>query len=167
MLELSRNYLQEKGAFSTKQSPIISQVAAAIPFATVPDRMKLSIATSEIITFASQFRRNIMHWDNTSVPINSITMILTASGKNKDSSVRAVRKCFKSSYNALDEKRNALAVIEAKKLAEEQGSGDYKMFLDQVKPAPIFISPTTEAGLVSHINELGRYPVGGGLLYSG
>lgn len=167
MLELSKKYLEDKGAFTLEQSSIIGQVASTIPFATVPEKMRLTIAASEIITFASQFRRNILHWDNTSVPINSISMILTASGKNKDSSVRAVRKCFKSSYDIMDAHRDQLAIQEAKLQASEQGSEDFKPFYDILKPAPIFISPTTEAGLVNHINELSRYPIGAGLLYSG
>ena len=57
---------------------------------------------------------------------------------------------------------------EAKRLAKEAGESAWQPFYDSVtKPAPIFISPTTEAGLVNHVNELGRYPIGAGLLYSG
>lgn len=167
MIAITKKYLQEQGAFTLAQSPIIEQIAKTIPFSTVPEKMKLTIAASEAITFAAQFRRNILHWDRTSVPINGISMVLTASGKNKDSSVRAARKCFKSSYALMDEMRDSLAVAEAKKLAAEAGETEHAQFLSQTKPAPIFISPTTEAGLVSHINELGRYPIGSGLLYSG
>lgn len=167
MLDISKKYLTDAGAFSSEQSEAITSIANVIPFSTVPDKMKLTIAVSEIITYASQFRRNIMHWDNTSVPINAISMIITASGKNKDSSVRAVRKCFTPSYSHLDDFRDKLAIEEAKKQASEQGAEDYKPFYAQLKPAPIFISPTTEAGLVNHVNELARYPVGAGLLYSG
>lgn len=167
MIKKTKAYLEAKGAFSSEQSAIIEKIANTIPFTTVPDKMKLTIATSELITYAAQFRRNILHWDRTLVPINGISMVLTASGKNKDSSVRAVRKCFKPSYQMMDELRESLSIAEAKRLANEAGETDHKAFLNDVKPAPIFISPTTEGGLITHINELGRYPIGSGLLYSG
>ena len=44
MLELSKKYLEDKGAFTLEQSSIIGQVASTIPFATVPEKMRLTIA---------------------------------------------------------------------------------------------------------------------------
>lgn len=168
MLDIARAYLEAKGAFNSEPPLIIAKTADTIAFKTVPDKMKMTIAASELVTFASQFRRNIQHWDGASVPINAISVILTGSGKNKDSSVRAVRKIFKESYSTLDAARSELAKEEAKRLAKEAGESAWQPFYDSVtKPAPIFISPTTEAGLVNHVNELGRYPIGAGLLYSG
>lgn len=168
MLDVARSYLEEKGAFTEEPPFIIQKTASTIAFSTVPDKMKMTIAASELVTFASQFRRNIMHWDGASVPVNSISIILTGSGKNKDSSVRAVRKAFKDSYSLINETRDNLAKEEAKRLAKEAGETAWQPFYESVtKPAPIFISPTTEAGLVDHVNDLGRYPLGAGLLYSG
>lgn len=168
MLDVARSYLEEKGAFTEEPPFIIQKTASTIAFSTVPDKMKMTIAASELVTFASQFRRNITHWDGASVPVNSISIILTGSGKNKDSSVRAVRKAFKDSYSIINETRDNLAKEEAKRLAKEAGETAWQPFYESVtKPAPIFISPTTEAGLVDHVNDLGRYPLGAGLLYSG
>ena len=82
--------------------------------------------------------------------------------------LRAVRKVFKDSYSMIDAARTKLAEEEAKRLAKEAGETAWQPFFDkETKPAPLFISPTTEAGLVSHVNDLGRYPIGAGLLYSG
>ena len=68
----------------------------------------------------------------------------------------------------IDSARTKLAEEEAKRLAKEAGESAWQSFFDkETKPAPLFISPTTEAGLVSHVNDLGRYPIGAGLLYSG
>lgn len=168
MLDVAKNYLESRGAFNNEPPLIISKTSDTIIFKTVPDKMKMTIAASELVTFASQFRRNIQHWDGASVPINAISVILTGSGKNKDSSVRAVRKIFKDSYSMIDSARTKLAEEEAKRLAKEAGESAWQPFFDkETKPAPLFISPTTEAGLVSHVNDLGRYPIGAGLLYSG
>lgn len=165
MLELTKKYLDERGAFSKSQSPIISKIADTIPFATVPDRMKLTIAVSELMTFASQFRRNIQHWDGTPVPINSISFVVTGSGDHKDSSVRAARKCFALGYNDIRERIATLAKVEAARKAKEAGESDTKLFYKE--PAPIFMSPTTGPGLIQHINDIAEHPVGAGLLYAG
>ena len=165
MLELTKKYLDERGAFSKSQSPIISKIADTIPFATVPDRMKLTIAVSELMTFASQFRRNIQHWDGTPVPINSISFVVTGSGDHKDSSVRAARKCFALGYNDIRERIATLAKVEAARKAKEAGESDAKPFYKE--PAPIFMSPTTGPGLIQHINDIAEHPIGAGLLYAG
>jgi len=165
LLELTKQYLEDKGAFSKEQSPIISKIADTIPFATVPERMKLTIAVSELMTFASQFRRNINHWDGTPVPINSISFVVTGSGDHKDSSVRAARKCFSLGYNDIKERITTLAKAEARKKMQEAGETDPKPFYKE--PAPIFMSPTTGPGLIQHINDIAEHPIGAGLLYAG
>ena len=165
MLELTKAYLEERGAFTSDQSPIISKIASTIPFSTVPERMKLTIAVSELMTFASQFRRNINHWDGTPVPINSISFVVTGSGDHKDSSVRAARKCFSHAYKDINERIETLAKVEARKRMEEAGEKDPNLFYK--KPAPIFMSPTTGPGLIQHINDIAEYPIGAGLLYAG
>lgn len=165
MLDLTRSHLSALGAFSPEQSPFISQIAKTIPFSTVPDRMKLTIAVSEIMTFASQFRRNISHWDGTPVPVNAISFVVTASGQHKDSSVRAARKCFALGYRTISDRREQLAKREAIRLAQESGETDYAPFYRP--PAPIFMSPTTGPGLIQHINDIALYPLGSGLLYAG
>lgn len=165
MLELTRKYLEDHGAFTGEQSPIIAKIAETIPYKTVPERMKLTIAVSELMTWASQFRRNIHHWDGTSVPVNAISFVVTASGEHKDSSVRAARKCFNPGYKLIQEAIDKQAEQEAKKEANESGEPDWKAFYKP--PAPIFMSPTTGPGLIQHINDIGKYPLGSGLLYAG
>lgn len=127
--------------------------------------MKLTIAVSELMTFASQFRRNINHWDGTPVPINSISFVVTGSGDHKDSSVRAARKCFLLGYNDIKERITTLAKAEARKKMQEAGETDPKPFYKE--PAPIFMSPTTGPGLIQHINDIAEHPIGAGLLYAG
>lgn len=169
--EATKAYLEEHNAFDGKIPPIIDLFANAIPFATVPYRMKATIAISEIITFASQFRRNIVLNDGTSIPVNTIAFVLTGSGQNKDSSVRYARKALQSGYDMIDKERKHRAVAKAKQLAREAGEEMWdnweiaKKYYD--KPEPIFLAPTTVQGLVRHTNEIGVNGLGAGLIYSG
>jgi len=80
MLELTKAKLDQYQALAPKLNAITASVVEAIPYPTVNYRMKATIAISHIMQFASQFRRNIVLWDDTSVPINSIGVILCDSG---------------------------------------------------------------------------------------
>ena len=55
MLDIARAYLEAKGAFNSEPPLIIAKTADTIAFKTVPDKMKMTIAASELVTFASQF----------------------------------------------------------------------------------------------------------------
>lgn len=171
MLELARKYLEELNAFDTTMAPILRKITNAIPYETVPERMKATIAVSEVMTFASQFRRNVLHWDGTEVPVNSIGCVITASGENKDSSVRAARKCLSTGYEMIERKRKTLAIEAAKQAATdamEETPGEPETYLKYyTSPAPVFMSPTTGPGLVQHINDIGTLPIGSGTLYTG
>lgn len=171
MLKHTRVALDKHQVFDRDLSPILNAITSAIPFHTVPKRMKLTIAVSEVVTFASQFRRNIVLDDGTSVPINSIAIILTGSGENKDSSVRAARKCFKPGYDMIESQRKAHAHQAAKDKAQQNGEESfedwevYKQYYQ--KPPPIFMAPTTGPGFIQHINDIAAAPLGSGLLYAG
>lgn len=171
MLKHTRVALDKHKVFDRELSPILTAITNAIPFHTVPQRMKLTIAVSEIITFASQFRRNIILDDGTSVPINSIAIILTGSGENKDSSVRAARKCFNPGYEMIESERKKHAHQAAKDLAQQSGEEfpeDWEVYKQYYKkPPPIFMAPTTGPGFIQHINDIASSPLGSGLLYAG
>ena len=163
--------LEEYGAFDKEQAPILEKIIEAIPFQTVPYRMKAVIAISEIMNFASQFRRNIYHWDDIEVTINTIGFVLTGSGNGKDSSKNAAHKCFTPGFDILTMKRAELAVSAAKQAAQDAGEelfdnfDIYKAFL---KPEPpLDIAPSTGPGYLEHINDIGEHPVGTGFLYTG
>ena len=80
MLDVTRAELEKHDALTPKLNTHIQRVVNAIPYATVDPRMKAVIALAQVTTFASQFRRNIMLWDDTSVPINAISFVITGSG---------------------------------------------------------------------------------------
>ena len=66
---------------------LITTIANSMHNTSIPYRMKLAIAYSELILFFSQFRINIAHWNGSSIPINAITFCIAKSGASKDSSV--------------------------------------------------------------------------------
>lgn len=171
MLEVLRAELTKYGAFNEELPDIVHRVAEAIPFPTVPDRMKYTIAVSEIILFASQFRRNIQTWDGSSVPINAVGFVITGSGQNKDSSVNAARRCFTVGYDMIADKRKSLAKRHAIQLAQEAGVQPpytwetYRQFYRN--PNPLFVAPSTTEGFIQHLNDLDIDGIGSGYLYSG
>ena len=71
MLQQTKADLEALDAFTPTLPPVVNLVVDSLPAANIPLRMKYIIAVSEITTFASQFRRNIWHWDGFELPINS------------------------------------------------------------------------------------------------
>ena len=170
MLDITKQALDSRNALTPGLNSHIQRIVNAIPY-NVNDRMKAVIAVSQLTTFASQFRRNIMLWDDTSVPINAISFAVTGSGEGKDSSVKAARKCFTSGYEAILNARYSLAVQQAIRLAAECGdepSTEYDIYKAYLKPLPpIDIMPTTGPGLIQHINDIGEHSLCSGFTYSG
>lgn len=79
MLSLTKAELNAHQALVPKLNTHLQRIVNAIPYAVNP-RMKATIAVAQLTAFASQFRRNIMLWDDTSVPINAISFVITGSG---------------------------------------------------------------------------------------
>ena len=79
MLELTSAELSKVDAFSLTLNRHVQSVVNAIPY-NVDPRMKAVIAVTQLTVFASQFRRNIHLWDETLVPINTISFVITGSG---------------------------------------------------------------------------------------
>lgn len=171
ILEQAKTELQSLNAFSTDLPPIVDLVVKSIPINNIPDRMKLIISISEIITFASQFRRNIWHWDGFELPINSTSFVVAGSGVGKDSAVKAVRRCFAHATAIINDERKTLAKKAAISAASEAGETppyeyeNYKKFYNA--PPPTLIAPTTPQGLIQHLNDIADLPLGAGSLYAG
>ena len=170
MLNITRTELESQEALTPALNSHIQRIVNAIPY-NVNLRMKAVIAVAQLTAFASQFRRNIMLWDDTSVPINAISFVITGSGAGKDSSVKAARKCFSTGYDMILNKRYSLAVSAA--ISEAAAHGDepcteYDVYRSYLRPLPpIDIMPTTGPGLIQHINDIGDHPITTGFLYSG
>ena len=171
MLKLLKANLDADRVFEGQLPDILRQIVDAIPNNTINYRMKLTIAASELILFASQLRRNIAHWNGSMIPINAITFSISASGSGKDSSVNAARKCFKSGYDIIEEKRKSIATQNAIKLAMMAGRDSpeewstYREYY--VAPNPLFVAPSTSEGFIQHLNDLDAAGIGSGFIYSG
>lgn len=171
MLKLLEEDLKKEGLFDGKMPEIIEALTNAIPNQLIPDRMKLTIAMSEAILFTSQFRKNILHWNNSQIPVNAISFTIAASGSGKDSSVNAARKCFEVGYEAINQRRKEKSVEDAIKKANMAGKENpdewsvYKNFL--TPPNPLFVAPSTTEGFIQHLNDLEDAGIGAGFMYSG
>ena len=171
MLETTKRELEEAGAFTPKTNIIVKLITDAMPSDTVPMRMKEVIAVSEIVTYASQFRRNMWHWDGFELPINATSFIIADSGLGKDSSVKAARRCFAPGYDLIENKRKQLAKEQAIKAASDAGEDvpyefeNYKKYY--YPPAPVLIAPTTPQGLIQHLNDISDIQFGAGSIYAG
>ena len=171
MLELLEKHLRNMGVFDSNLPDIVKSIANSIPSTTIPYRMKLAFAISEIILYASQFKINIQHWNHSVIPVNAITFGIAKSGASKDSSIKAARKCFKAGYELIEEKRFELAKATAIEMATEAGEevpniwkayGQY-----YIPPNPLFVAPSTVEGFIQHLNDLDTTGLGAGYIYSG
>lgn len=171
MLKVTKAELDKHDALNPIINTHIQRVINAIPFPTVDERMKAVIALSQVTAFASQFRRNIMLWDGTSVPINAISFVITGSGGGKDSSVKAARKCFKPGYELIEAARKKQVIQQAIKLAADAGdepSNEFEIYKAYMSPVPpIDIMPTTGPGLIQHINDISDLELSTGFMYAG
>ena len=94
-LDLLKNELDRLNAFSTPLPKFLLDLADTIPNNRIDSKMKLTIAVSEVILFASQFRRNILHWNNSLIPINAIIFRISTIFTSNDISFFSLSKGFR------------------------------------------------------------------------
>lgn len=171
MLQMLKEALDKQDVFNGKILPLLERLIDTIPVDTIPYRMKLTLAVSELMLYVSHLRRNIDHWNGSSIPINSITFCIAKSGASKDSSIKAVRKCFKEGYSIIEEQRKEFAKEKAIQLAKEdkkQDASKWSVYKDYyISPNPLFVAPSTVEGFIQHLNDIEESGIGGGFIYSG
>jgi len=171
MLDLLKEELDKRNLFDYDLPDVLQSIVNSINNNTIPERMKLTIAVSELVTFASQFRRNIAHWNGSQIPVNAITFCISASGTGKDSGANAARKCFREGYDLIEERRKTIAKQNAIYAAQKDGLKNptdwnvYKKFYQT--PNPLFVAPSTVEGFIQHLNTLDSMGIGAGFIYSG
>lgn len=167
MLSKLETYLTEKNVFNHKTPNVITALVETIP-TNIPYKMKLILVISEIITFISQFRINIKHWNNSSIPINAITFLIAESGASKDSTLKTVRKSFKSSYDIINNKRKEeakrIAIQKATDLGMENPTNFHTYSEFYTAPNPLFVAPSTTEGFIQHLNDIDKLGIGAGYL---
>jgi hypothetical protein len=168
MKQLLETYLKQKGALSDQLPEVIKQVGNSIHAGGLPARMKLTIAFAEIMLYTGHFRRHILHWNGSIIPINAITLLLAGSGKGKDRAIKEARRCFNSGYKLLEQKREELARQEAERLAAEAGEEDpataWKEYYK--KPLDLFTAATNSAAFLDHLADLEKSSLGAGVILS-
>ena len=171
MLDVLEKEIHTLNIYEGNIPPIVEAIANSIPSQTIPRRMKLALAISELVLFASQFRNNIQHWNGSIIPVNSIMFCVAKSGASKDSSVKAARKCFEEGYKIINQVRHDNAVDRAIQKATQEGYdlpdkfASYKDFYNP--PNPLFVAISTSEGFIQHLNDLSDDAVGSGFIYSG
>lgn len=172
MLNILRKELESVGALNTTNlPPLLTLTADSLPKMEITDKMRLTVAQSEVMLYAGMFNRNMLLWDDSRIPINGISMVLSGSGSGKDKAAKGIRKCFEAGYNILNEKRLGLAKSAAISAAAAAGSDqpyhpdEYKPYYKE--PEPLFSSSSsTVKGLHGHFNRLEAEGVGAGYVTS-
>lgn len=138
-------------------------IASSIP-AQIPFRMKMAIAVSEIITWASMFRIHIAHWNRSIIPVNAISFIVAKSGYSKDSSMRAARTCFNKGYAVIRETQKAQAKESA--IAKcVKAEGEETNWLKYYRsPNPLFVAISTPEGMLQHLADMQGLKLGAGYI---
>ena len=171
MIDILKQELDKRGVFTTPIPKFLTELTKTIANPAIPDKMKLTIAISEVILFCSQFRRNILHPNNSLIPINAISFAISASGTGKDSSVSSIRKTFDDAYEKINEIRNQKAINDAIEKASKDkkaNSFDPKVYLGYYKePLPLFAALSTNEGFIAHLNKLDSDGIGSGYIFSG
>jgi len=171
MLNKMKTRLEQMGVFNKELSPLMIDLTEVVTGA-VAFNMKLSIAASELILFASQFRKYIkLPTDKTPIPINSISFVLASSGANKDRSVKAIRSTFTNSYKRIDIYRKKLASEAAVNAAKAAGVDEPDKWENHKEyyrsPAPLFAALTNQSAYLDHLADIERLSVGAGYCYAG
>jgi hypothetical protein len=131
-----------------------------------PFKLKLAIALSELITFASHLRKPIELYDGTLVPANAIVFALSASGTSKDKSLNAIRKSLKDGYEQIEDYRKEFAREKAENMARLEGEGVENWQKFYVAPKPLQSGLGTVEGLMHHFADIASNPIGAGSIMS-
>lgn len=167
MLSKLETYLNDKNVFNSTTPKIITDIINTISN-TVPYKMKQLLVIHEIITYTSQFRYNIKHWNNSLIPINAITFLIAESGIGKDSIVKTIRKSFQPSYDIIRTKQLNIIIERAIEMAikeELENPESYHTYFQFMQPLnPMFVAPSTTEGFIQHLNDIDSVGLGSGYL---
>ena len=157
MLDMLEKEINSLNLFDGNIPEIVTAIADSIPSQTIPQRMKVALAISEIMLFTSQFRINIKHWNGSMIPINSIMFCIAKSGASKDSSLKAARKCFADGYAIINDRRQEAAIEKAIEQARDAGKDIPERFISYkefyIPPNPLFVAVSTTEGFLQHLND--------------
>ena len=167
MLSKFEKHLTDMNVFNAETPKIVTALIDTIPN-NVPYKMKQVLTIHEIVTYISQFRFNILHWNNSIIPINVITFLIAESGMGKDSIVKTIRKSFQPSYDLIRNKQLQILEQQAIQRAVDEGLENptsYHVYNQFLKPLnPMFVAPSTTEGFIQHLNDIDSLGIGAGYL---
>ena len=168
MIKMLKEYLDKQDVLTALIPSELEKLKNSIT-GNIPNKMKLTIAMSELMLFASQLRKPILLPNNTKIPINAISFVLADSGESKDRTKNTVHKCFERGYKQINVIREQEAISKAQLLAKEAGlpspNSNYKKFYEA--PKPLFTSIGTIEGMIKYMNTLESGRFGSAYIYSG
>ena len=166
---LTEKLLQDYVDNHTKKEPVyIETVELAMNTISgdVPNHLKLGIALSELTAFASCLRKPVKLYDGTIVPVNSISVLLSASGTSKDKSLNAVRKSLSRAYEDLKSRRVDNARSRAEKAAEDATGSSEDWVRYYHAPKPLLSGLGTVEGINASFADIAEEEYGAGILLS-
>ena len=171
MLDITKQELDKVGGLTPTLHPLIESISNAITNYTVPHKMKSVVAVHHIVAFASQFNRKIELWDQTIVPINSVSFVICGSGVGKDSSHRAAYRCFEPGYELITKDLEFKArkrAIQRAANADEELPEEYEIYKKYLDPIPPYeTAVTTGPGIIKLLNDAAKHDTLATTIYSG
>lgn len=148
LLDLAKKELTEMGALDGSKNKAMVHLANILDD-EIPSTMREALANYAISSFINQFHIKIELSPDNLIPCNVINFILAHSGAKKTSSVNFLESALDGGYRKIDEIRQILWKAECKALGEELP-----------KPAPLFATVSTEAGMIQRLNDFKKEGLG-------
>ena len=158
-MQVSKDYITKLGGFKPELPYIIDIMVKSVP-EEVPRSLALIIVLSEVSTFISSWRNNILlntpsKKIKTLVPTNIYAFALSPSGISKDKTKNTIHKLLDGGYKELDKliKANLVSNAKSQAIAEGDVEANYYAYMEQ--PIDPEFKFGTTAGVASQISELG------------
>jgi len=155
--------LREVGALSPKL-PKVFEAAEQVITRNIEPEMRALMTANELVTFAGHLRKNI-GWKGSSIPVNSIGILIGESGSGKGRALGAIQKILEPAFVLIDRSREEQAKLQAVIAATEAGKPETKWKEFHSKPRPLTVAVSTLPGWVKHLNSLEEGYLGAGTLY--
>jgi len=162
MLNIYKQSLLDAGCFKPEYPDII-QVGMNTVSTNAPEKMKALLIATELTVFASNLRKPIM-WEGTTIPVNTISFVIAASGIGKDSSMKSIRNALVPAYTKINKYREIHAKAKAVEDAETDGKRptDWRKYYS--KPRDLFSGIGTLEGQMKHLAKLEEGKLGAGYI---
>lgn len=163
MSNIYRESLENEGAFKV-ELPKVFEATEKVVSRNIEPKMRALMTASELITFAGHLRKNIQ-WHGSSIPVNSISILIGESGSGKGRSLSAIQGVLKKALAVVDVSREATAKKVAIDAAVDAGKPEGKWRDFYSKPRDLVVAISTLQGWIKHLNALETGKLGAGTLY--